>query len=82
MEGANSTGIEETVAAGAEDLKEEPSSNRPQKPSNKTKEGDKTSIDRAIDSITGAVTGTPLFGPYMLCGILILFIALRLLKKI
>jgi hypothetical protein len=66
-------GVEPDIEGGRDDSNPEESVEE---------EKDAGSTDNAIDSITGAVTSTYVIGPFLLIGVVALFMVLRRLKRI
>ncbi len=89
VEGKESIELEEdikTVLGEQPDMPGESPEKPPEDGKDQNPEEDTGGIARtvreAMDSITGAVSVMPAFGPFVLIGVVVLFIALRHLKKI
>ena len=82
---ADSKEAERTLETVTEDsVNEEHKYKQEPEPENETrkKNGINDAASDDSDSITGAVTNVPLFGPALLAGIVLMFVILRLLKRI
>jgi hypothetical protein len=82
VEGAIPGGLAEQVEteAGEEEALEVPQEPEEEEPQ-QSEEGD-VSEEEIGDSITGLVTRLPVFGPYLLAGIIVLLVLLRMVKRI
>jgi hypothetical protein len=78
VEEGEGIGLGEEIRAEAGE--EEPS--LPEEPEGPEGPEEPEGLDSLPDSVTGAVTDIPVFGPYILAGVLVLFLILRRVKRI